>query len=114
MECCDPGVPHSAALQAGCGNARGIRSALPQACHGVGIHELAGTEGVLAPPAFDYEAKFFVECDRGFVVDIDCELEPPQVEPVVGGIDQRGQHGSADAAPTEIVMDMEPDASGMA
>ena len=66
-------------------------------------------EGVGAHQALPLEAEPFVEGDRRGVVGVDGELEAAQVEPVVGGVDQRGQDGRADAAALEGVADAHAD-----
>src|SRR5262249_10154795 len=83
---------------------RGIRSQPAQARHHVVVDECAVAEGGGAPGAFDLEAEPLVEPDRGVVVDIARDLRPPQVEPVVGGVDERSQQARADAAAVEVVV----------
>src|ERR1700722_3339214 len=86
----------------------------PQARHHQAVDELAGTERVGAAGAFDLEAEFLVEADAGLVVDIDGELDPADVEPVVGGIDEGGEQRGADAAAAMVVVHRHEELRGMA
>src|SRR5215470_20340519 len=82
--------------------------------HRVGVHEHAAAEGVAPPRALDREAELLVESHRRLVVDIDRELQPSQVEPIVCDIDERPEQGRADPTSMEVVVHGKHDLGGMA
>jgi hypothetical protein len=88
--------------------------ARPQPYHEKGIDIFAAAKHVGPVGSFDLKIEPFVEPDCRFVVDIDRQFEPLQVEPVVGRFEERCQHCRADAVPAKIVVDRYADVANMA
>src|SRR5438552_7833065 len=63
--------------------------------HGVRVHVATRAQSVGAMRALDLESELAVQRDGALVVDIDRELEPDHVEPVVGELDDRAHEGRA-------------------
>lgn len=82
---------------------------LPQPRHQVTIGICAGSEGVLAHRAFFLETELFIQPDSGRVVGEDVELDPFQVMPVIGSVQQSLDEERSEPLAREVIMDAEPE-----
>lgn len=77
------------------------------------IDELARSERIVAVGAFDGESEPLIECECWGIVGIDGEFEALQSHPVVGGVEQGGHQGGADALSGPGIVHAHADAAGV-
>src|SRR5829696_37835 len=86
---------------------------MPQATHNLRVDILAVAKCVLSQSSFKFKSKTLVEVYRSFVISIDFEFEPREIQPVVREIDCRTEERSSNTFALPIRMNTDPESAGM-